>query len=424
MYKLLKISLFCALVFSGSIQAASLERFSSLKDVDALIEIWGKHALKNAQTRTPGVDKGAAIFHGSYDWHSSVHSHFAAAFAAHHLNQPALYEALIKKYTQGAVISELFYPSWGEATYGFPWLLLYADYLLEVNPKAYKTLKPLINKAYNSAYMTTLGLSFGVYKRSLNSGYKNFNFVLFAIYRYAKKIGDAPRMEHAENLLKAYAPKINWQEVGAGDFFEPKALAALVYKEVGLKGEAWDRLAAFYATSNLAVPTNFSQLSAHHKGKVLSAALGDWIMYEQTKEKKYLKAFIAKIDAGYQETKPDDDFVGTGHWLPGLGVFILKQLKDTKQPVTPAALRVSASPKVFIDYLDVKVSSDKPFAQAKLQIINWANTVVKEQTFNVNKGKQSIRVSGLKSLWAEKYTLKLTIGTQAFNLPVTRKSWW
>lgn len=407
---------------------ASLNQYSSLNDTDALLEIWGKHAIKNTQTITPGVDKSAPIFHGSYDWHSSVHSHFAGMFAGQHLQQNAMQQALRSKYTASKVTGERFYHSWNEATYGYPWLLLYASYLLEADPASYQTLKPFISKAYNAAYYRTLGLSYNQYEKSLSSGYSNFNFVLLAVHRYAQKIGDSSRMEYAANLLKAYAPKVHWDNVAAGDFFEPKALAALAYKEIGLKGVAWDKLLAFYEQSDLSVPANYTDLGAHAKGRVLSAAWGDWIMYKQTQKAKYLNAFIAKVNAGYQETKPDDDFVGTGHWLPSFGVFALKMVVDASAPVTPVdpnlLKTIKVAPAVFVDDIEIDFPSERNNAQVEVQIINWANVSVRKSTHSANKGNQKIKLTGLKTLWAEAYKLKVRVDNKVFYASIRRKSWW
>ncbi len=411
---------------------ADLAHFSSLHDVNKLLEIWGNHSVENTQVLTPGVDKSAPIFHGSYDWHSSVHSHFAGRFAGQYLQLNSLLQVLDTQYTTAKVNAELRYNSGHEVTYGYPWLLLYASYLLETDDNAYKVLKPLITKAYHAVYARVLGLSFWRYYQSVSSGYENFNFVLLALHRYAQKIDDAKVVEYSANILQAYAPKVQWRHVGAGDFFEPKAIAALAYQEVGLKGVAWDRLQAFYEHSSLSVPVNFFSLPAHKKGRVLSSAWGDWVMYVSTKKTKYLNSFVAKIDIAYQETKPNNDFSGTGHWLPSFGVFALKMVVDSNLPIvdpnpdTGCSLLtgIRVSPEVFVDDIEVTFPSTRDNASVQLQIINWANVIVRRRFFVADKCNQKVTLSGLSSLWAEQYKLKLVVDNKVFYAPIKRRSWW
>lgn len=305
-----------------------LNAYSGLNDTNTLLEIWGKEAAENIVNRSEGTDKDAPIFNASYDWHSAIHGHFAATYAGTARNKSDWVSTATNQYTANRVQSELHYNLAAlEHTYGYPWLLWYATYLQDVKPQAYNTLKPLVTKAYNTSYNLLMNATYNDYLASVSSGYRNLNFVAFGVYRYAKKINDTARMNAIKGKIAGYAENVNWVEVQNGDFFDSKAIALMAYKTMGITGSAWQNLMQAYASTQINIPSDLSNMNSHAKGTVISGAWGYWLMYQQTNQAKYRTAFIQSVDVLFKSLKrkqyDEDYFRGDGHWLPHFGVIAL-----------------------------------------------------------------------------------------------------
>lgn len=440
-----------SLLISMSIHAYdNLDAFTGTKDINTLLTIWGEEANSNANNSYYGKDRVAPIFNSSYDWHSSVHAHFASVYAGKELNKTNLVDSITQKYDYYSVRGELnFKPVYDEKMYGYPWLLIYADYLADVEPQTYQALLPLINRVYQRAYAKLYNVSYSAYSRSVSSGYKNYNFLALGVYTYAKHINDQARMSAAKNLVASYAPYINWSTVGSGDFFAPKAIALWAYETMGITGNAKQKIVnAYNSTTNL-VPNSLTSHGAHGKGKVMSSAWGFWLMYQETKQQKYLDAYVKAVNLVYQELKntryDSNYFLNTGHWVPHFGVIAVKIAKDNPvantepvnpvgptpvdpKPVEPVLISdIVVSPAVFTSYVDIEFPVTQNNTVVKFEVFNWANRVVKSKRFYSKKGNQKARFEGLSGLWAEDYTLKVTIGNKVFKQPIQKKAsstWW
>lgn len=305
-----------------------LNAYTGTSNTNTLLEIWGKEAAENIVNRSEGTDKEAPIFNTSYDWHSSIHGHFAATYAGTARSKSDWVSTAINQYTASGVQSELYYNiAVLEHTYGYPWLLWYASYLQDVQPQAYNTLRPLITKAYNTSYNLLMNANYNDYVASVSSGYRNLNFVTFGVYRYAKKINDTARMNAIKTKIAGFAENVNWVEIQNGDFFDSKAIALVAYKTMGLTGAAWNNLMQAYANTPINIPSDLSNMNSHAKGTVISGAWGYWLMYQQTNDSKYYNAYVHSVDVLFKSLKSkqgdEDYFRGDGHWLPHFGVVAL-----------------------------------------------------------------------------------------------------
>ncbi|WP_055446015.1 DUF2891 family protein [Lacinutrix mariniflava] len=329
--------------FNSSSDYNDLNSFGALTDINTLLEIWAKEAHDDTFNTTTGVDLAAPIFHGSYDWHSSIHGHLATNYAGFFLNDYSTFiDDVNIQFTAPNVQGELNYASpyqWLEIQYGMPWLLNYNTYLDEsIYNGVSNPLQPLAQNSYNLSYNHVLNNlnNFSVYNNSLDSGYFNFNWQLLNLYIYAEQNGLNSTSTYVINQLNNYADSVNWDTVGEGDFFDPKAIALLLYTKAGLtSGTAWNNLIQAYDSSSTDLPfTDLNLEPAHKAGLVISKSWGYWLMYHHTGEIRYKDAFIAHNDQVFQYLKIQQDndpityFTYLSHWVPNFGVFGFKLVED------------------------------------------------------------------------------------------------
>lgn len=420
----------------SSVNAAnySLDAVTSLNDLDALLAIWGQEANENAFNTSAGSEPNAAIFNASYDWHSAVHSHFASIYAAKKLSKNELLDNILAKYSDYSVQSEVAYqPKMDETLYGYPWLLIYADYLADVEPEAFNHLKPLLNKVYNATLNNFRHADYSAYRQSIARGYRNYNFAALGLYHYAQRIKDTTAMRDIKNKISAYAPYIDWNTVSASEFFEPKAIALLTYKKLGITGAALNTVKAAYANTTITVPGSLDDYSSHAKGRVLNTAWGFWLMYKETNETQYLNAYLKTLDLVYQYLKLHqyygNYFATVGHWLPHFGVIAIKIAQDSApvtNPEDPVLIKdIIATPMEFSSHIDIQFPVAENASRVSFKLINWAGRTITSKTFTANKGNHTVRFDGLSFLWAETYTLEVRVGNNVFKKRVKRKwTWW
>lgn len=319
----------------------SLDNYNGTADNEKFIQIWGQEASRNiTNSQTIERSYNVPIFNTSYDWHSSVNGHFATVSAGRLLNDAQLVQIATNQYKNSNEVSKeannSSYKSTldREKTYGYPWLLLLGAELKKNQPQAFNHLKKLLDSKYYSAKQAVglnngrVGLNSSYYDKSLTSGYKNYNFAFFGIYSYAEAVGDTDTMNAIKNYLNAYATNIDWGSKTSTDFFEGKAIAALLYQKVGLiHGMAWNNLSIAYENDSSTLPTDLSRFGGHSLGRFASAAWGYWAMYEITKETEYLNKFTQSINLVYQELKKRSSnssyFNQEGHWIPHFGAYAL-----------------------------------------------------------------------------------------------------
>lgn len=312
-----------------------LNAFEQMADADTLLSIWGEEASENIYNRSSGVDRYAPIFSGSYDWHSAVHGHLATVYAGKKQNNPRLVSKATSFYQPNAVTRALSYNRKPvERTYGQPWLLVYASYLGTVEPQAYNQIRPLVEQAYTRVCYEMGNMSDAGYLASVNSGYKNANFMAFGIQSYAAFAGKNDTCtSRTKATIERLAPSINWSapenQAAQSDFFEPKAIALLAFLKVGLSNSnpAWGALMRAYQSASINLPSNLAYYDSHAKGRLMSSAWGYWLMYLHTNDGKYKQAFIDALNLVYQNLKQQQGngyyFKNDGHWLPHMGTFAL-----------------------------------------------------------------------------------------------------
>ena len=321
----------------------NLNAFTSLNNINSLIAIWGKEAHDDTFNSTTGIDLNAPIFHGSYDWHSSVHGHYAANYAGHFLDDyPTYIDSVNSQFTPANVEGEINYISnstylYLERQYGMPWLLNYSTFLDDtIYNGVSNPLQSLVEHCYNTSnnYVVNNLNTFNDYSNSVDSGYYNYNWQLLNLYIYAEKHNLTDVMTYVTNQLNNYAASINWDTVSEGDFFDPKAIAIMLYTKAGLKNTvAWNNLMQAYNNSSKALPfTNLKFQPSHKAGLVITKSWGYWLMYHHTGNVIYKDAFIAHNDFVFQFLKTQQNnanyFTRYSHWVPNFGVFGLKLVED------------------------------------------------------------------------------------------------
>lgn len=453
--EVLRRSLLGILVWSGvslAIAAPPFPAFNNLDQVDVLLQYWGEEAADNINNTTGSVDALSPLFNTSIDWHSSVHGHFAAMFSGTSLSDTAILDRVTSQYTEEKVLRELNFNSQHEQQYGYPWLLLYGVYLFEHSPEVYQTLKPLLTRVYQNVIDQVQSLNYSNYVRSLSSGYRNYNFMLLALYRYAEQTGDTVSANLAKDRLTRYAPYVDWGQIGSGDFFAPKAIAAMAYDAMDVQGVAWEKLETAYQNDPLAVP-NVSALAAHSKGRVVTVAWGAWVMYERTQKTRYLDAYIAMLNAVYQDLNRSFGRAGyfgqIGHWVPHFGVIALKLAKESDipqpddpqpeepvEPEIPLLTSISVTPATFTSYVNVTYPCPASSASVRFDIVDWLGRVVRSKSFACSeRNNLTENFAGLSSLRSGNYTLNVTIQSQVqdqvqreYSQRIRRKfswfGWW
>lgn len=328
-----------------------MNQYSGLSDNDQLIQVWGSEAGRNITNSSTIENRDyTPIFDTSYDWHSSVNGHFAAVTSGRFLNNNNLMAKATNQYTNSSDVSREAYNSSYkstftiEKTYGYPWLLLLGAELKNNQPQAYNNLKLLLDAKYNTAkntvglYDGSVNLRSSYYYKSLTSGYKNYNFVFLGIYTYAEAIGDTNTMNAIKNYLNAYTSTIDWGNSTSTDFFEGKAIAAVLYQKVGLTyGRSWNNLSAAYQFDSSSFPSDLRYYDAHSLGRLMSSSWGYWAMYEVTGEQRYLSKYTEFVNGVYQELKKRSSnynyYAQEGHWIPYFGSFALSMSQARILPI-------------------------------------------------------------------------------------------
>ncbi len=296
---------------------ADEEKVDVNKTLDAFVPIL-KDAIERKDTQHP-------IFHGCYDWHSSVHGHWALIRIARTAERhEALAGAVTDRFGASALKSESAYlgknPSF-EMPYGRAWFLRLAIEAGGALDTAGK-----VQAAALSAYLEGRALT------PASREYKNdaWSLVqLHAFYRYAKV--DAGR-KHVEQIVRTHYLNAS-STLSFGSDTERQEFFSRFGNWVYLIAETMDEktLAAFLKEHPIAdddlKPIVHENPRAHHFGMNWSRA---WALkalsrkVPKAERERFTKAYEAHVRQGLKEFERfKGDYAAYDHWVPQFAVYAM-----------------------------------------------------------------------------------------------------
>lgn len=263
------------------------------------------------------------IFHGCIDWHSSVHGHWGLLWGAKQLNDRSLANALLDRFKgtthvqQEANLLERY--SHFEMPYGRAWFLMLArDFEIIYQVKALRT---MAEQVFISLFQFARNGGGSVFAAE----YSNASWYLYHLYKWAEHVGDEKAKTEIRGIIKRRYARINWPRYTRNrDFFDPKALAALLFVAVDIEKEIWTKLIKAYEHDPLQ-PVVLPFTTAHQGGLNFSRAWGLWALYIKEKQKKYKEAYQAHIAIMMDNTSQwANNYYQYGHWVGQFGLFALR----------------------------------------------------------------------------------------------------
>ena len=264
------------------------------------------------------MDTEHAIFHGCWDWHSSVHGHWALLESAHLVKDKENLEWVTERLQSKNMEEELQYlrehPEF-EMPYGRAWYLRlmmrleqitgFGDYKCLVQEIALDLREWIENSMRNPSI----------------SEYKNPSWALIQLHDWATHFEDSETVDWVvektkENFLE---PKVSMDldREGKGEFFSLWGLQTyLIYTALGA-----DELSKWLEDDyNLDVVKDLN--TDHHLAINASRAWGFHCAYLATSEKKWKKAYDEHVQASI-DLHPvwKDDRRAYAHWVPQFTLY-------------------------------------------------------------------------------------------------------
>jgi len=273
-------------------------------------------------------DTNHIIFHGCIDWHSSVHGHWGLLWGAKQLNDHTLTNTLLNRFKKTKHVQQEIrllekYPDF-EMPYGRAWFLMLARDM-EIAYQV-KTLRPMAEKVFLS--LLQFARQEGGYV--LAAEYSNASWYLYHLYKWAQYVADKKAQREIRQIIKRRYAQIDWSKYRSNnqEFFDPKALAALLFVAVDIEDQMWINLVDSYKDDSLQ-PILFPFTRAHQGGLNFSRAWGLWALYTREKQRKYKEAYQAHIAIMMNNIdKWANYYYWYGHWVGQFGLFALRVKED------------------------------------------------------------------------------------------------
>ncbi|NLP57129.1 DUF2891 domain-containing protein [Lutibacter sp. B1] len=281
-------------------------------------------------------------FYGCFDWHSSVHGHWALLNIIKH--QPnfelkeEIWQKLKKNITKEHILKEVDYfddihNKNFERTYGWAWLLKIAETLQDWDndnaKELYTNLKPLVELIENKYAEFLPKLKYPIRVGEHPNTAFGMSFALDYAKKYSPKLDSIITQKAKEYYLNDKGCPITW-EPGGFDFISPCLQEASLMLKVLPKDEfeIWlDDFLPNFRTN----PTAYLKVAevtdrsdgklAHLDGLNFSRA---WCLYEIGKElnnKKMLN--LANEHFNYSYTKMDSGEYAGAHWLASFALYAI-----------------------------------------------------------------------------------------------------
>ncbi len=283
-------------------------------------------------------DNGNAAFDGCYDWHSSVHGHWALLTLGRLLDEPAYVEAAERSFTAEDLeqeLSQVSSPRWDEVPYGYAWLLLLAR---ERAAGGDEDLRPLALAAADVLLSHLEGLSASSFRsHTLADDYANTSWALLNLWRWAEAEGDVALAQRTESLVTTRLLPLDEDcpleaELRADNFFPACLMRAHTLLEV-LDADA---AAAWWPTmvaEDYPITPVTDIRTAHLSGLNFSRTWGMWSLYLATGDTRWRDRVEEHLR--FHVSHPEywaTDYLSYSHWVPQFGVYALALTLDQPGP--------------------------------------------------------------------------------------------
>jgi len=261
------------------------------------------------------------VFHGSWDWHSSVHGHWACMAAAHHLGDRGLSEWAAARIDSAGMQAELTYlrdnPDF-EMPYGRAWLLQLL--LVYEQVTGHRSMRKRGDEIADGL-ITWMDKT----KASADtSEYQNDSWTLLQLHQWATE-AECPALERrVVGVVRRSAittPVDLALDHTTPEFFSRWSIQAALLGRV--LGE--DFLADWLHEQRLdpaeIMPVE-ATLSVHHLGMNASRSWGAWSAYAATKDPRWARTYLRHLNAalGLHQTWRLDRHA-YAHWVPQFVVY-------------------------------------------------------------------------------------------------------
>ena len=276
--------------------------------------------IKTFKSEVSQKDTEHVIFHGCWDWHSSVHGHWALLESAHLVNDKENFEWVSRRLQSKDIEEEIQYlndhPEF-EMPYGRAWYLrLMMRFEQITGNENYKSLVQEI--ALNLREWIDNSM-----RDPSISEYKNPSWALIQLHNWATHFGDSETVNWViektkENFLE---PKISMDldREGKGEFFSLWGLQAyLIYTALGA-----DELSKWLEDDyNLSVVKDLN--TDHHLAINASRAWGFHCAYLATSDSKWKVAYDEHVQASI-DLHPiwKNDRRAYAHWVPQFTLYAI-----------------------------------------------------------------------------------------------------
>ncbi len=266
-------------------------------------------------------DTNHPLFHGSWDWHSAVHGHWAVLHYASVEEDVSLRTWLSDRFSSTLFLEELQYlvdnPEF-ERPYGRAWLLPLA--IAHIQAEIPTEIKPLID---------SLAVDLWNWVQSSNPNtavgeYENPSWTLLQLYMWFSFTEDVVHKMEVQDWVGRFCcgqdnhPKHDQQRQ---EFFSCWGVQALLLGEVlGRKKLTGWIAEQNYLQSDLE-PIN-PQEKVHHLGMNASRAWGFWAVWQATRQAFWKKAYQANLTASMNlHSQWKADHFSYGHWVPQFTLY-------------------------------------------------------------------------------------------------------
>ena len=264
-------------------------------------------------------DTDHAVFHGSWDWHSSVHGHWALLELADLLDQGEALAWAASRLGGGALTSEFTSlrddPAF-EYPYGRAWLLrLMITYERITQDRSYRDQSHSVAK---DLLQRLLGAELAFFERE----YLNPCWPLIQLWAFAEHSHDAEILEAVRFAVDRNLDRLNGalasDHTPPGAFFSPWALEALLIGSVLGADALKDRLQERAPDVRLVE----EQHSSHHLAIHASRAWGFWAALNATGSSFWRDAYLEHLHASLAlHPSWRHERRAYGHWVPQFSVY-------------------------------------------------------------------------------------------------------
>ena len=277
-----------------------------------------KEFIKTFRSETSQKDTEHIIFHGCWDWHSSVHGHWALLESAHLVNDKGNLEWVSERLQSKNMEEEIRYlrdyPEF-EMPYGRAWYLRLMMRLEQITGFGdYKCLVQEIALDLREWIENSM-------RDPSISEYNNPSWALIQLHNWGMHFEDNDMLKWVvektkENFMN---PKINMDldRQGKGEFFSLWGLQTyLIYTVLGA-----DKLSKWLEDDyNLSVVKDLN--TDHHLAINASRAWGFHCAYLATSEKKWKEAYNKHVQASIDlHSIWKNDRLAYSHWVPQFTLY-------------------------------------------------------------------------------------------------------